>query len=252
MRWSSLDEEEGAQGQRRRRRPERRRCAKALPDTPKDTRSFPMLGTACYGWVLDQPNADPGLHRRIAQRVARGHITGKAGFIYVFACDRVPDYWKIGVTTQANLYDRLRRHKNPPLVYMRQVRCAQFVERLVHLVLDPWRLVRYVFPGGTKLTGWHALRGDTGKRFHVTSDPVYAAVLSQEPPEDVPQDVLERVRSNTANRKGSLVPFRPGKRTKEIEWFHLDLRCVVAMCDAVASVINEWADGVALQQQQKE
>lgn len=162
----------------------------------------------------------------------------KPGWIYVYELtdDESDNYWKIGMTTEDDVKDRLKKWPGSVLRYHEATPFSDLTERLVHTILDTQRLLRYVYKPAPKKT--------SGKmyitRFKVNDelivDKLITTIRKSLKPAKSFLPITKKAIDNIRDHK----PVNVGNRTKEIEWFLWDFDIITDVIDTVLKALDDW------------
>lgn len=146
-----------------------------------------------------------GLPRKVQTVIKRGPSkTDSKGHIYVYylkrdSCEK-KDYWKIGRTTQS-VSKRLSQWNGSILKKSYEVKYNKMAERIIHLMLDRWRIYRYEHS-----KGYHSIYKSDGK-----------PIKDSQYKEDIKLEAL----------------------TKHVEWFLCDWTKVKQVIEATIGFVNK-------------
>lgn len=202
----------------------------------------PIIPYKWKDWNLTYRGGYVDRQLRIVLRQAHEKIkTDRPGWIYVYYLkdDESTTYWKIGRTSRTKVEVRISEWPGAIMRLAVKVPFNELAERLIHLILDDKRLIRYVYgPAGKKSSGKVYLTTQKRTRDLVKDNLVEKILdLKQKPKDFLP--VPER--DVQAIREGRPVNF--GNRKKEIEWFQAKLSIIKDVIEVVNISLVKWKSG---------
>lgn len=206
-------------------------CSKAGPTIPYKWKDWGLLSREFF------------VDRQLGIVLKHAHTSvkdDKPGWIYIYYLkdDESEFYWKIGRTSR-KLQERIKEWPGAILKGAVEVPFNKLAERIIHLILDQNRILRYVYePAKQKTSGKLYLTVRKGDKTLVVDKLVTDLRDKDKKTESfspIPQKDIEAVRQ-----------YRPvafGNRKKEIEWFNAKFDVI---CDVVLTVNNslmKWKNG---------
>jgi len=177
----------------------------------------------------------------VVLRQANGMIAkDKPGWIYIYYLrdDESTTYWKIGRTSQATAEARIKDWPGAILRLKAKVPFNNLAERLIHLILEYYRLVRYVYkPTKERTSGKYYLTLQRSNKELIVDDWV-KQIKNETKLADffapIPKEHVRRI------REGKKPKF--GNRTKELEWFQCKFSVAEAVVRAVCKALLKWKE----------